>query len=134
MMRTSDVSKNLSPRFVFTGREHVVLTPAQRAARDRVRMRLENGEYRLRDCPCLCGNPHGFPVAETDRYGLPLQSVLCSECGLLRINPRPDQEALKEFYLKDYRDMYMNTVEVDDAHFLNMVARGRSLSPLLQVR
>lgn len=59
------------------------------------------------DCP-LCEAPpnrHSV-VAERDRVGKPLRTVLCEECGLVFSNPMPTADEVARFYRDDYRREY----------------------------
>ena len=45
-------------------------------------------------------------VSERDRRGRPLRTVLCTETGLVRNDPVPDDEELAKFYAEEYRTAY----------------------------
>jgi SAM-dependent methyltransferase len=122
----------ISPRFRYTGRSHVALTATQTKARDSIRRKLIEGEYRLRSYPCLCGSNDRVSISETDRYGLPLETVVCAQCGMPRLEPRLDDESLREFYKKEYRDLYMESLKVLDGYFRNMVMRGKGILHLIK--
>ena len=54
------------------------LSPGQLAARDRVLAALADGTYALEDASCFCGGAElDLEIAERDRYGLPVRTVLC---------------------------------------------------------
>ena len=84
----------------------IPLTAAQIEIRDRVAARLADGTYAQEEVPCLCGRDGGEVIAERDRYGLPVRTVLCPDCGLLRTSPRMTPEATSRFYEEDYRGLY----------------------------
>lgn len=98
----------LSPRFAYSPTPAVRLTSEQLLVRDRVIERIQRGIYPTETVPCACGAPEhaDFVVAERDRYGLPVRTVLCSRCGLLRSTPRLTAAATAQFYDEDYRDLY----------------------------
>ncbi len=96
----------LSPRFVFSDVPALRLTAQQRVARDTVATNLTGGTYTLEDVDCVCGTAGGLVIAERDRYGLPVRTVLCEQCGLLRTSPRMDQASTERFYGELYRDLY----------------------------
>lgn len=96
------LSQRLGPGTTAT----IHLTPEQYAVRDRILERLASGEYRLKSMPCFCGNVEGLVLAERDRYGLPVRTVLCQDCGLMRTDPYMDPETTRRFYEEDYRDLY----------------------------
>ena len=45
-------------------------------------------------------------VSERDRRGRPLRTVLCTETGLVRNDPVPDDDELAKFYSEEYRIAY----------------------------
>ena len=57
--------------------------------------------------PCnMCGNldQTTMPVlSDRERFGLNLNTVMCRDCGLMFLNPRPTKELYNEFYKSDYR-------------------------------
>lgn len=62
--------------------------------------------------PCeLCQSSTFTILADKDRDGAPLQTVLCQDCGLVFTNPRPSDEALRDFYRESYRQEYKNAVK-----------------------
>lgn len=52
--------------------------------------------------PCLCNtvDKKDIVLAEIDRWGLPARSVLCLNCGLIRIDPRWDDQTYTSIYAK----------------------------------
>ncbi len=100
---------SLSKRLDYRPDAWLSITDAQEVARDRVRGYLTDGTYAQEAVPCLCGVDSAkadLTIAERDRYGLPVTTVLCQACGLLRTNPRMTAEATAAFYQNDYRDLY----------------------------
>lgn len=75
-------------------------------ARDRVLDGLASGRYALETVACFCGGSRFRILAQVDRYRLPVQTVLCLDCGLLSTNPRMNQESYARFYHDDYRPLY----------------------------
>jgi 2-polyprenyl-3-methyl-5-hydroxy-6-metoxy-1,4-benzoquinol methylase len=47
-------------------------------------------------------------IAEVDRYGLPLRTVINLETGLVRSDPYYHKDFLDDFYSKYYRNLYSN--------------------------
>ena len=80
----------------------LTLCPAQRAAVTR----LVERRLPMTPLPCLCGAREDCVVARQDRYGIPLRTVLCRACGLLRSDPYYSDDALRVFYEQDYREIY----------------------------
>lgn len=94
---------------MFLNKAHLPLSYAQARLRDAIQRKIDGGTYKLEDYRCLCSCDEDVIIAETDRYGLSLNTVICRACGIVRINPRLDQNALKEFYYNEYHDLYFNT-------------------------
>lgn len=103
----------LSPRLEQASVPVFPLSPRQLEAQQRVRRRLLEGSYPLEPVRCLCGAPAGgeVPVAASDRWGLPLATVLCSRCGLMRTSPRLTSEATARFYREDFQDLFCADAE-----------------------
>ncbi len=75
--------------------------------------------------PCPCGKPGtDLLLSEVDRYGLPLNTVLCSACGTLRIDPYLDDASLADFYTRYYQQMY-GRVDDRQSYFARQQAYGR---------
>lgn len=51
----------------------------------------------------LCGEDDTTLVHNRERFGLPVNTVLCNRCGLLYLNPRPSEENYRRMYQSDYR-------------------------------
>jgi SAM-dependent methyltransferase len=104
------------------GRPILELNEAQRQERSRYLRRLKSGVYvedRRESCP-LCSCFHGFLIAEKDRYGLPLRTVVCGACGFLFTqNPLNKQSAI-QFYSEQYRRLYQGT-DMDAEEWENCV-------------
>jgi SAM-dependent methyltransferase len=100
----------LSPRFgrVFAGRSIMPLSDRQQMHLKEVRRAVNAGLYRLVVVPCPCGDMAAgdVQIAEIDRYGLELRSVLCRACGTVRIDPYLDAPSLDDFYANRYQEMY----------------------------
>ena len=77
-----------------------------RAARARVLADLLDGTARPRPNPSCLGQESDLLIAETDRYGLPLRTVLGASTGLMRSDPYYDDAYLAHFYAEHYRDLY----------------------------
>jgi len=77
------------------------------------------------ELPCaVCGNHEVDVVATTDRDGRPLRNVLCHECGLVWVDPRPSDEELARFYAKDYRSSYKGAAEPKKKHCYREMLRA----------
>jgi SAM-dependent methyltransferase len=90
---------------------------------------LANKEYGVRDESCPCGAHDDVTVAEIDRYGLPMSTVLCLACGCLRTNPYLDDESLGRFYRSTYQAMYARAPQLD-RYFENQKGYGTRIAAL----
>jgi SAM-dependent methyltransferase len=97
---------------------------------DAVRRKLTSGEYALRSYACPCGAPPNDDViAEIDRYGLPLTTVVCLACGTLRLEPYLDEASLEDFYVNHYQQMYARAPDLT-AYLANQFAYGKKILAL----
>lgn len=113
-------------------RAHIKLTAKQTRTRDKIQYKIDNGIYKLIETPCLCGKSDDLVISETDRYGLRLNTVICKNCGLLRSNPRLDDNSLGKFYENEYRDLYMGPEYVNmNTYLTNMIDRGREIIDII---
>ena len=72
----------------------------------------------LEEVACnACGSREQETIAERERFGLPLRTVICKNCGLIFINPRPTKEMYTEFYKSDYRKAVSGSDEGDAYQF-----------------
>ena len=117
----------LSHRYQKQSPVALQLSLAQRALRDRIRHDMESGDYTSEHVDCFCGDSGGRVLAEKDRYGLPVKTILCMECGLLRSSPRLTEEATKRFYEEDYRLLYTGDGEDPENLFAGQVERGKQI-------
>lgn len=56
-------------------------------------------------CP-ICDSTNHFLIAERDRVGLAVQTVLCGNCPTMYSRKRLDEQSLDRFYSHFYRKMY----------------------------
>src|SRR3989338_6085277 len=66
-----------------------------------------------------------------DRYGFPITSVICKQCGLIYINPRMSKEGYQRFYENAYRRILNRFHSSNDPHYLDnlfAVAKQRGAS------
>ncbi len=86
-------------------------------------------------CP-LCGEREGYLIAERDRTGARLHTLLCAGCTLVRIDPLPSPEEERCFYEGLYRQSYKGGSRTRRRHCvretLAALRRFRRLAPLLR--
>lgn len=56
------------------------------------------------NCP-LCDSENAILIAQKDRYGIPLKTVVCENCGLVRSYNQLTEASQKLFYKKYYRNI-----------------------------
>ena len=104
------------------GHPTLKLNEVQGKERARYLERLQTGVYveeRRESCP-LCGWGEGFLIAEKDRYGLPLRTVVCGSCGFLFTQNPLNQTSALQFYSEQYRRLY-DGADMDDATWEKVV-------------
>ena len=86
--------------------------------------------------PCnLCGNTDVEVIGTTDRKGKPLRTVICTSCGLVWTDPRPDTKTNREYYADHYRLQYKAAAKPKLKHVYRetqrAIQRFRRIEPLL---
>ncbi len=67
--------------------------------------------------PCnLCESTSAEILSLKDRSGDYLRTVICRRCGLIRVDPRPDDDSVRDFYSKSYRREYKGIVKPKRKH------------------
>lgn len=67
----------------------------------------EQGELWFVHGPCPCDrNAMDTIISKRDRYGIVVNSVLCHDCGTVRLDPYFDEESLGIFYSDIYQELY----------------------------
>jgi SAM-dependent methyltransferase len=71
-------------------------------------------------CPiCEPGHSEYRLLAKKERYGLPVNTVICKNCGLLMSNPMMSHESLNKFYSDDYRELYHGLKKVPPPEYFS---------------
>lgn len=79
----------------------------------------------LTPCPS-CGDLSALPICEVDgKTGEPLRTVMCTGCGLGRIDPLPDRLALEAWYRDAYREEYKSSIQPKMRHVLRAGRNAR---------
>jgi SAM-dependent methyltransferase len=110
--------QTLSTRFVIEPTREFMpwATSVQRDCINKVMRGLASGEMRLQNLPCPCGSERSDTIiSEAERHGLPMESVLCRDCGTIRFDPYLDEASLARFYAEDYQAMYGRATDVAKA-------------------
>ena len=93
----------------------------------RTNHKISSGFYKFILNSCLCGNEtpeSDLLIAEKDLWGISVDSLICSKCGLIRSKRILDQNSLADFYETDYKLIYYQTTEPNENMFISQVRRG----------
>jgi 2-polyprenyl-3-methyl-5-hydroxy-6-metoxy-1,4-benzoquinol methylase len=77
-------------------------------------------------------NTNDLLVATTDRYGIPINTILNLENGLIRADPYYTKEWLQIFYKKYYRDLYTNGTMSNSKIVIEQISRGESYLSIIE--
>jgi SAM-dependent methyltransferase len=130
-------TKLLSPRFARTSdvSSAMPLSPKQRQYLDQVHRKLESGEFKRSkvECPCqTVSSDNDVCIAQIDRYGLALDSVLCCSCGTVRIDPYLDEASLSDFYSNYYQDLYARNKNLPHLFQYQRIHYGQRIAECFQ--
>lgn len=109
-------------------------TATQMKARSVFLNKIEKGIYTLRQNPCLCGGKSDTLLAKKDRYEIPIRTVLCNKCGLVRSDPYYTEETLAQFYTNEYRSLYTGSHASTEGFFLEQRIFGSDICNFLSKR
>jgi SAM-dependent methyltransferase len=121
------------PLYRHSGAPWESLSASQEGALNRFRDKLQTGEYRLVENPCLCGSTRpelDRPLSEVDRYGLPVATLICSQCGILRSATVLDEPSTLSFYEFDYRGIYGQAAHPTEAFLNDQRFRGKRMADI----
>lgn len=122
----------LASRYDADGRPGFKLSEAERSGLDRHIQKLSAGQYVSEHAACpVCRKEGGEILARKDRYGIPLNVVICEDCGLIRTEPRMDAKSYAEFYRDEYRALYSGKDEPDENFFAEQVRHGGEIQGVL---
>lgn len=123
----------LAKRYEDNGREFLKLNNVQKVAKAQFLSKLSGGVYKIEERLCDCGADicDMELIAKKDRYGLPVDTVICKKCGLIMTNPYLTQDSLNEFYDNEYRPLYVEDSS-DDEFFNNEYKKGQAIYEYLK--
>lgn len=101
-------------------------------ARNEFLKRISTATWKQVERPCqLCGG-HSFALlAETERHGLPVRTVLCNACSLVQTCPVLMESNYNDYYANIYRRLYDPSGVPTTEFFDDQARRGRALARLL---
>lgn len=115
----------LSKRYQFNTKPKLVLNKIQKRSKKIVEEKIYSGEYVFETVNCIvCGSADFETLAEKDRYGLFVSTVICKTCGLVQTNPRMNQESYNKFYDSVYRSLYLGKEKATEEFFNDQLCRG----------
>ena len=116
-------SSIITSRYDQIGTPSFDLNPLQRQQISILSEKYAQGVYRRVEAECPCESENADIIAERDRFGCEVRNIICKDCGLIRISPRPHAETYKQFYLNEYRKLYtgredqQNIQQIFDAQY-----------------
>lgn len=110
----------------------VLLNSWQKKYKQQFLNKLQRGIYHLRKNSCPCGHSTDIVVGRVDRYGIPLTTVVCEYCGLMRSDPYYDRKTLKNFYNLEYRGIYEEGMRPNQKFFDSQREGGRFIYEYLK--
>ena len=114
------------PLYKNDGKPKVTLTKYQEKSIKEFLSKISSGIYHFQDNPCMCGSHDDIVVTEKDRYGIPLNYVLCTHCGLIRLAQTLDDESTSLFYRDDYSSIYRDSDTPTEQFFISQTnGRGQ---------
>jgi 2-polyprenyl-3-methyl-5-hydroxy-6-metoxy-1,4-benzoquinol methylase len=86
------------------------------------------------EVPCLCGNStaENIVLSNVDRWGLPARSALCTHCGLIRVDPRWDEETYSRIYKEYFWPLQVGFFDITRERFNLSVRRAGSFAKFLK--
>ncbi len=107
-LRNGKTGSLLGERYDKVGHGIISLRDEQIHLRDALTEKIRTGIFQLENHGCLCNAHAGLDLqlATVDRYGMPNRVVVCMNCGLLRANPRMNEEAYADFYREIFGRLY----------------------------
>lgn len=107
----------LNERYKNDGIPAFNLSDIQRDYIRRYNEKCERGEYTFRKRKCECENGDFEVIAQKDRYGIPLDTVICRNCGLIMTSPCLDDASNNSFYDGEYHYIYRAETTPSDERF-----------------
>ena len=113
----------------------MALSEHQKNIVDLLLEKINSGDYKLIKKNCICGNTNtqkDILIKENDKFGFPINYLLCQKCGLIRADKVFDKKSNELFYKDFYRKMYFGNKYTVESRFQKMSkSRGNKLYKLL---
>lgn len=88
--------------------------------------------YVENNCLLSINNTNNLLLATTDRYGIPINTILNLETGLIRSDPYYTNDWLKFFYKNYYRDLYTNGLMSNSRTIIEQITRGETYLKIIE--
>lgn len=129
------MSKYTLPLFKNDGEAFFVVDHTKAPALERLKQKIATGEYAHEPIACVCGkqaDAEDVLLAEKDMWGVPLDTIVCKDCGLIRSKTIFEPQAMQAFYEQEYKSIYYNSTEPNARLFSGQKQRGAGFLSLLQ--
>ncbi len=122
-MRTSLISD----RFADNGKIHIEVSEIQIKYIEAFKEKCRNGQYSFRKRECECRRGDLEVIAQRDRYGIPVNTVICRNCGLIMTDPCLDDHSNNSFYDNEYPYIYRAEEKPTDLNFAKRMNNARDI-------
>ena len=89
--------------------------------------KCSSGEYSFEHLNCECGCNDFETIAKKDRYGIPVETVICRNCGLIMTNPCLDSNSNNAFYDNEYHYIYRSEDKPSDDNFVQRKNEAKTI-------
>lgn len=117
----------ISQRFKYSPQPAWRLSPTQAEAKADVERKIREDIYTFEEANCFCGSSDRVTIAECDRYGLYVSTVICPSCGIVRTSPRMTQASYQHFYDTEYRKLYGDEDTDLEGLYLRKLEQGKAV-------
>jgi hypothetical protein len=123
----------LSKRYRNDGKSTLWLNDTRKKVKSAIERKIADHTYTFEQVICpVCERQNYELLAQKDRYGLPCDTVICKDCGLLITNPAMDSKSLSRFYSEDYRELYSGSAKADSPFFDYQHRRGKRIASFIK--
>lgn len=122
----------INPNMFVIGQKTILLADEQIENIKSIEVKVKNGVYKFRENKCLCGKEDDQIIAIRDRYGSKLITVICKNCGLVRLNPYFDDETIGKFYNTEFDHIYERGRKDFNNDFNSKIRAGNGIIKLLK--
>ena len=111
-------SKITAPRYTLGAPQQFDLGKDALKELEAVNRKFSDGTYKFEPRACAACEGINFEILAThDRYGMPVQTSLCTSCGLIQTNPDMREVDYTDFYINHYRHLYIADLVGEPASF-----------------